>query len=308
MNPSRDSATNPTARLDTPDVGGVRPEPRADLTVSPRPVPRSQGTQRGDSSPLGCDPKSVRAEGPSSSSSLDSSKHNRNSFCGKYSVVGKIEYKGKWFRHIARLGCKAWTCPVCGPKKASRLRQAIIQVATRRKMCRFLTLTLNPRHCTAKGSVKYIKECWGKFRVYLGRKNCGSIDYIWILELQKSGYAHLHILVDRYIHQSWIKKSWQSVGGGEIADIRRVDIHNISSYMSKYLTKDIILADYEPGTRRYSTSRSIKLFERAIKGAWEILRKSIDDLRPMPGLQIAEMKCDYDGVLQWFRIEIAQNA
>lgn len=306
MDPSRHSAPDPTSRLATPGVGGIRPKLGRDLERSPWPVPRSQGTRRVIDSP-GCDPKSGRAEGPSSSF-LDSYKHNRNSFCGRWTVAGKIEDNGKSYRHISRLGCKGWTCPVCGPKKAKRLRHAIIQAATQREMRRFLTLTLDPRHCTADDSEKYIKDCWGKFRVYLNRLNGESIDFIWVLERQKSGYAHLHILVDRYIPQAWIQKSWQAVGGGRFVNIKMVDIHRISAYLSKYLTKELLLTYYRPGTRRYSTSRNIKLFERVKKGLWELIRQSIDSLRPASGIPIAEMKSDEEGVLQWFRIEIAQNA
>jgi hypothetical protein len=193
---------------------------------------------------------------------------------------------------------------VCGPKKARRLRHAIIEAALKHGMRRFLTLTLDPRHCSAEESVEYIKECWSKFRIYLGRLYGKSISFIWILELQKSGYAHLHILVDRYIHFAWIQESWQAVGGGRFVNIKLVDIHSVTAYLSKYLTKEVILADYRPGTRRYSTSRSIKLFVRVTKGDWVVFRQSIDNLMPFDGVPIDEMKCDENGVLQWFRIEI----
>jgi len=282
-----------------------------DLPVSPWPVPKPQRTRRGEAlaseAPLGCGPKSGRAEGPSSSF-LDSYKNNRNTFCCTWSVAGEVEQDGKRFRHIARLGCKRWGCPRCGPKKAKRLRHAIIKAATQLEMRRFLTLTLDPRHCTAEESEKYIKACWAKLRVYLNRFNGESIDFIWVMERQKSGYAHLHILVDRYLPHSWIQKSWQAVGGGKFVNIKMVDIHRISAYLSKYLTKELLLNYYQPGTRRYSTSRSIKLFERVKTGLWKLIRQPIDSLRPAPGIPITEMKCDDDGVLQWFRMEIAPNA
>jgi len=290
--------------LATPDVGGKRPNLEIPRNVDFRPAPKLPGSRQ-DEVLSGGQPQSGRAKGPSL---LDSYKNNRNKFCGQWSVAGQVEDNGKSYRHIARLGCKGWTCRVCGPKKAKRLRQAVIQAATQREMRRFLTLTLDPRLCTADESEKYIKDCWGKFRVYLNRLNKESIDFIWFLERQKSGYAHLHILVDRYIPQPWIQKSWQAVGGGRFVNIKVVDIHRVSAYLSKYLTKELILADYRPGTRRYSTSRNIRLFERVKKGLWELIRQSIDNLGSPDGILIAEIKCDEDGVLQWFRIEIAQNA
>lgn len=88
-------------------------------------------------------------------------------------------------------------------------------------------------------------------------------------------------------------------------DIRYVDIHRIAPYLSKYLTKEVFLSQFPPGTRRFTTSRSIKLFKKAIKGAWALIKNSIDNLRPPVGMPISERFCDSDGELQWFRFEIA---
>lgn len=281
----------PTSRLDTPDVGGVRPELGAHR--GPWPVPWPQGTRRGKA-PLGCGSQSVRAEGPSSgsaaagsvapvstdaaadSSLLDSYKNNRNKFCGSWSVVGRIEQGGKRYTHIARLGCKRWACPVCGPKRAYQLSRAIIREAEAHQLQRFLTLTLDPRNCTAEESNEYIRDVWAKFRTYLKRRYGKSIAFITVLELQKSGYAHLHILIDRYIPQAWIQEIWQRLGGGKYVNIKFVDIHRISAYLSKYLTKEIFLSQFKPGTRRFTTSRNIKLFVKAPKGTWQISRSYVD--------------------------------
>jgi len=305
LNPSRDSysAPNPTPRLTTPDVGGKRPEPGSEGSPSSRPAPRSQGTRRVED-PLGCDPKSGRAAGPSPPL-LDSYKNNRNSFCGKWSVAGEIEDKGKKYKHVARLGCKCWCCPVCGPRRARRLRHGIIKAATEHCLTRFLTLTLDHSHCTAENSAVYLRECWRKLRTYTKRRYGQTIDFIAVIEFQINGYAHLHVLVDRYIPQPWIKNAWQAIGGGPVVDIRQVDIHRISAYLSKYLTKDIFLSHYPHGTRRYSTSRGIRLFERVKKGLWQLIKNSVDNLRPPSGIPVAEEKRDTDGGLQWFRFQLA---
>lgn len=290
---------DPTPRLATPGVGGERPGLGA--LSGPWPVPRSQGTRRG-SAPLGCDPKSGRAEGPSSF--LDSYKNIRNNFCGKWSVAGTVHENGKTYRHVARLGCKRWGCPVCGPKRALRFRHAVIQAASSNGLNRFLTLTLDPRACTAGDSISFIKSCWAKFRVYLNRLTGESVEFIWVLERQRSGYAHLHILIDRYIPQAWIQRSWQAVGGGKYVNIKQVDIHRIAPYLSKYLTKDLILADYPPGTRRYSTSRAIILFEKAKKGFWELVKNNIENLRAPGSNPFIESCKDENGLLLWFRFPI----
>ena len=299
------SAQNPTSRLVTPEVGGERQRP-GDAS-SPLPVPVPQGTRRDFVSP-GCGPKSDRAEGPSSSSSsfLDSYKNNRNSFCGSWSVIGRIDEGGRKYAQVVRLGCKRWSCPVCGPKRARQLRHAIINAAQRNELRRFLTLTLDPRSCEASESVVYVRKCWNKLRTYLKRKYDESITFITVLELQKSGYAHLHILVDRYIPQQWIQSSWQKIGGGLFVNIKFVDIHRIAAYLSKYLTKELLLNQFKPGTRRFTTSRNIKLLEKAVKGAWSLIRRSIENIKPEVAREKVTEFFDQNGLLQWFRFEIAQ--
>lgn len=235
----------------------------------------------------------------SCSSSLDSKKHNRNGFCGRWSLRGHIKEGSKEYWRYQRLGCKRWTCPSCGPKKAKRLRRAIITTAQGKDLSRVLTLTLDPSSCAPEHSISYIRQCWNKFRTSLKRHSGLSISFITILELQRSGYAHLHILIDRYIRQEWISVAWQAVGGGKIVDVRRVDIHRIAPYLSKYLTKDLLLADFKKRVRRYTTSRDIVLFVKSSSGTWALLKSPLEFIhyqcRSFP-LATAQ---DADGVLLW---------
>jgi hypothetical protein len=102
-----------------------------------------------------------------------------------------------------------------------------------------------------------------------------SIKYIAILEFQKNGNPHLHVLVDRFIPHGWIKASWDALGGGRIGDIRLVDIHRISHYLSKYLTKELLLSAPER-SRRVTTSRSIHLLEKKVNEVrWRLVPSSI---------------------------------
>ena len=105
-------------------------------------------------------------------------------------------------------------------------------------------------------------ECWNKFRYYMRREYGTAPTYIAVIEYQKvTGLAHIHAVIDRWIDQQWIKKSWQSIGGGEHVDIRYKDVHRAAAYMSKYLAKDMLL-NVPPGVRRITTSRSIELNEK----------------------------------------------
>ena len=231
---------------------------------------------------------------------LDLIEHNRNKRCGCWSLQGKEEGKTRYIK----LGCKAWSCPQCGPKKAKRLRHAIIKRATEKNLRRFLTLTLDPSTCRPEDSVPYIRKCWNKFRTSLKRQGGGkSIAYIAVLELQKNGYAHLHVLVDRYLPQGWISKAWQGVGGGRIVHIKQVDIQRVGAYLSKYLTKELFLVQGK--ARRCTTSRDIMLFEKLSQGQWLLVKLPVEVICHLLGRRVDEMQMDAQGRVQSFSSALA---
>ncbi len=246
--------------------------------------------------------------GPSSTS-LDSYKHNRNRFCGLGCLRGVLSVSGQQRIRYVRLGCKAWGCPICGPRKARRYRYAIRRWAEELPLCRFLTLTLDPSLCTAEQSIAHIRACWAKYRTYLKRRYGISISFITVLEFQKSGYAHLHILVDRYIEQEWISESWQAVGGGRIVFIEKVDKHRISMYLTKYLTKSLVAVDAECESpvryRRVTTSRDITLFVKQKSGEWTRMTVTLEYLYAEITDPILGENRDQDGILQWFETRVA---
>src|SRR5262252_1030801 len=114
----------------------------------------------------------------------------------------------------ARLDCKRLSCARCGPKRARRYQRAIAREAEARDLKRFVTLTLDPARLPREDSSDYIRGCWNKFRTYLWRRFGQRVEYIAVLEPQKSGIAHLHVLIDRYIPKQWLDKAWNAVGGG----------------------------------------------------------------------------------------------
>ena len=208
---------------------------------------------------------------------------------------------------FTRLRCKCWSCSLCGPRKAKQYRTRILRAVGRAKLTRMITLTLDAREIATASeaatffehfeaqrairsacrcetcsqlqarSIAHIRECWNKLRVYLHRRYGVAPKYIAVLEFQKTtGLAHLHIVIDRYIEQAWAKEVWSAVGGGQHVDIRHVDAHRAGAYLSKYLSKELLLSA-PPGMRRVTTSRSIKLNEkRASEYVWEICRSPID--------------------------------
>jgi len=222
---------------------------------------------------------------PSSLDSLTNNRHartqdpyarpeGRGKYCGRFSIKGKDPKTNRTV--FRRINCGSWTCCYCGPRKAKRARRAIRAWAESLGLRYFLTLTLDPSKLRDwENAVSYLRQVFNKFREYLRRHFRVVPNFICILEQTERGLPHLHILFDRYIEQRWISKTWDRLGGGRIVFIKQVTVRNVARYLSKYLTKELLLSAPK-GTRRISTSRSIKLFPKYNSGiSWELVRESI---------------------------------
>jgi hypothetical protein len=222
---------------------------------------------------------------PSSLDSITNNRHTeqpdcyarplgRGKYCGRWSIRGKDPKTNRTI--IRRVNCGSWCCSYCGPRKAKIARYAIRKAAEELNLCYFLTLTLDPsKFRNVKSAVRYLRTIFNKFREYLRRRYGAPPRYICVLEFTQAGIPHLHILIDRYIEHAWISKTWDRLGGGRIVFIKQVTVRNVARYLSKYLTKDLILSAPK-GTRRVTTARAIRLFPRFDSGIqWEFLRESI---------------------------------
>jgi hypothetical protein len=135
------------------------------------------------------------------------------------------------------------------------------------------------------------------------RRSTGyAITYICVLEYQKNGNAHLHVLLDRYIDREWIKERWLAVGGGPMVWIKYVDVHRIANYVSKYLSKDLLTSPVPKGFRKVTTSRSIKLFPKVASDAvWTLLKVEIERIRKQ-FQNVADESFDEEGLLEVFLV------
>jgi hypothetical protein len=239
------------------------------------------------------------------SSSLDSIQINRDRpkgwkrNRGAFTVRGASIARPEKVRYC-RVGCKCWACTLCGPRRAAQCRIRITKTAERYQLNKLLTLTLDPSKLNGQESTKYINEVFADFRVYLRRKLGYAPAYIRILEYQKNGNAHLHILLGCYLEQAWMSEVWSAVGGGRIVDIKRVDMHRISHYLSKYFTKDMLLCAPKRA-RHVTTSKGIRLFEKQpVKFTWQMIRIPILRLFDIHRAQVTRINPDKDGYLITF--------
>jgi len=222
---------------------------------------------------------------PSSLDSITNNRHTgtpdpyarpvgRGKYCGRLSIKGKDPKTNRTV--FRRINCGSWSCSYCGPRRAKRARRAIREWAESLCLRYFLTLTLDPSKLDGVESpVPYLRLVFNKFREYLSRRFRVALNFICVLEFTQRGMPHLHILIDRRIKHAWIKKTWDRLGGGRVVFIEQVTVRNVARYLSKYLTKELLLSAPK-GTRRITTSRSIKLFPKYNSGiSWELIRESI---------------------------------
>jgi len=162
--------------------------------------------------------------------------------------------------------CGQWDCYCCGYRMRVNLVEEIERLVDERpEMRRLLTLTLDPSKLPGEmqedddAVTDYLMNTWRKFRVYI-RREYGDFSHVWVKEQgEESGHWHLHVLVSRYLAQSWISDAWSNVGGGRVVDIRRVSrAEKVAHYLGKYLTKDA-LSEFPDGVRRYGSSEDIEL-------------------------------------------------
>jgi hypothetical protein len=164
---------------------------------------------------------------------------------------------------------------------------------------RFVTLTLDPKKIEGD-PVRYLNALFAKLRVYLRREYGVAPQYIRILEFQKNGNPHFHLLIDRFIRQQWLQSAWVAIGGGRFVDIRYVDVHRVSRYLSKYLTKDLLMSA-PARSRRVTTSRGIKLLGKSTSDIkWELRKVPISRLCELHAADVTEILVDQDQVLESF--------
>jgi hypothetical protein len=215
-----------------------------------------------------------------------------------WSAPGKTRY--------CRVGCKCWGCSGCGPRRAARYAIQIRKAAERLKLRTLLTLTLDPSKLHGEESTKYINEVFADFRVYLRRKLGYAPPYIRVLEYQKNGNAHLHVLLNCCLPQTWVSDTGRRWGGGWIVDIRRVDMHRISHYLSKYLTKQMLMSAPKRA-RRVTTSKGIRLLEKQPSYfEWRMMRIPILRLFDVYGSRVTVTSLDADGCL--FAFETSESS
>ncbi|MDM7920586.1 MAG: hypothetical protein QUS12_15705, partial [Methanosarcina sp.] len=111
-----------------------------------------------------------------------------------------------------------------------------------------IELTIDPKKTMRYSDGFYLlKKGWNRLRSWL-RRRYGDFDYFQVMEIQKSGRPHLHVLLSgiHWIDHSELSGVWSSYGCGEIVYLKQVDSGNqikMSSYVLKYVNKTLKAED-----------------------------------------------------------------
>ena len=187
------------------------------------------------------------------------------------------------------IACNRYDCPVCGPKKLYRLRNAIYIYLKGWEHVRMMTLSISTQIGeNAEENYKILQECWRRFITELRRTKTLRADqrrfqYIRVPEMFASGYHHMHLLISHFLLQKDLFKIWRHICyevtknvlvGGSVNVKDLPGAANGAYYVTKYVTKLITEASFI--IRRYSKSGEIVLFVKTSpKGCWRFILGSL---------------------------------
>jgi len=207
--------------------------------------------------------------------------------CGKYWITLRRNDPENFEVARLRLRCNSWLCDICRKKKSRKFALATEQFFKGDRVS-ILSLTMN-RSRDISASYAVIKPNWNRLRTFLTRK-IGRFKYVQVLEAQpKSGFPHLHVLINKYIPAAVLKKGISASGFGRIYDIKEVNDQGAFAYVRKYLSKkwsheialDIVV---DLHMRFCSGSRGFRL-SRTAGNKWSMVDFKMDGQRALDYVQ-----------------------
>lgn len=147
---------------------------------------------------------------------------------------------------------------------------------------KFLTLTFRENIQDVEKANEVFKRFVFNMNRYLKRVNKPKLSYVAVIEFQRRGAIHYHLVCDlKGVGANTIRKYWRNatkeLGGNiDIKNIRHVD--NVGAYLVKYMTK--ANADERLiGKKLYQTSRGLKRPKELGLATWkEKDKRLLDDL------------------------------
>jgi hypothetical protein len=140
-------------------------------------------------------------------------------------------------KRVVPMLCGMWSCKVCGRVKYKWFTRNVRGAAREHGLRFFWTLTIAHGSCTPAESWDLVVRAWAKFRAEMAREG-RPLTFIWVLEPQKSGHAHIHVLWNRWVAHSEVSRRWAvATGGSYVVHYEHVRNDNAAHYLAKYLSK-----------------------------------------------------------------------
>lgn len=121
---------------------------------------------------------------------------------------------------VSSCGCRSWFCTRCCLSKGLKLRDEIKPVLATFKDTLMLTLTIDPEafNGDAEAAFRYVREnrCASRLMRELKRRGLLHSDrWFSVVEWQRNGFAHYHVIVDAgLIQHAVVHEVWNSYGPG----------------------------------------------------------------------------------------------
>lgn len=185
---------------------------------------------------------------------------------------------------VVPLLCGKWSCPMCGWLRYYWFVTELRRAMKRHGLRYFWTLTIRQGYCTPQESYVEIQKGWNRLRTAIVRKY-GALAYVWVVEGQKNGMAHLHLVWDRYVDVDWLRAAWErSFPGSRQVHVGRIGSDDGPGYLAKYLGKESgrSLVTEEGvdlwGKHRWGRSRGIDFRPyRVPTGGWTVVWEAYKD-------------------------------
>lgn len=134
----------------------------------------------------------------------------------------------------------------------------------------FHDLKYRPNDTTPRLSIpeafQVLKQSWKKLSMII-RKQMPGTEYIWIVEPQKSGYPHLHIVLFADVSigmQERIKTQWAKYQAGDYEhgaqfEIRQPEdsIESLRNYLMKYIAKGFVSTESRFGDHKWTPAELV---------------------------------------------------
>jgi len=190
---------------------------------------------------------------------------------------------------IVWLGCNKYACKVCGKRRRRMLRKYLEHELRDVTHVRMWTFTLTSRYAPDTPThYAQLRRAWKLFTTQLRRSRTfdsreRAARFITIVEQHKSGFYHLHVLVDRWIDWYRVQVVWercaQTATGGDghcgHCNVKWLSRRNAVRYVVKYVTK--ASATLQRKQKRWTRSRGWSAMREVFPkqpGQWVIGRVS----------------------------------